>query len=79
MKTVNKKDIRATVESALTQVVTGSLEIEKPSKKTSKLIHKTSKKISKELKSELKKQLKKMIKAGKPVAPKADRKNHTAA
>lgn len=77
MKTVNKKDIRVSVQNALTQLV-GSLEIEKPSKKTSKLIEKTSKKISKELRSELKKQMKKMVKAGKPVVVKAEKKNEVA-
>ena len=64
MKTLNKKEIRLSVQEALTQVV-GNFQIEKPSKKTTKLIERASKKLSKELKDELKKQTKKMEKAGK--------------
>ena len=63
MKTVKKKELQQSVQSALAQVV-DSLEISKPSKKTTRLIEKASKKISKELKDELRKQMKKMVKAG---------------
>ena len=63
MKTVKKKELQQSVQTALSQVV-DSLEIAKPSKKTTRFIEKASKKISKELKDELKKQLKKMVKAG---------------
>lgn len=66
MKTVTKKEIRLSVQNALTGIM-GSLEIEKPSRKTSKLIEKTSKKISRELETQLKKQLRKMEKAGKAI------------
>jgi hypothetical protein len=65
MKKLTKKEIRATVNESLTNVVT-SLEIPKPSRKTKKLIAKVSKKFSQELKGELKKQFKKMEKVSKP-------------
>jgi hypothetical protein len=66
MKKLSKKEIRATVNQSLMNVVS-SLEISDPSKKTKKLIDKVSKKFSAELKGELKKHFKKMEKATKPV------------
>lgn len=64
MKKISRKEIRATVNQSLLNVVT-DLEISDPSKKTKKLINKVSKKFSTELKGELKKHFKKMSKATK--------------
>jgi len=64
MKIVSKREIRATVNESLLNIVS-NLEIATPSKKTKKLIQKVSKKFSGELKGELKKHFKKMAKVTK--------------
>jgi hypothetical protein len=64
MEKISKKDIRATVNETLFNVVS-NYQIADPSKKTKKLIEKVSKKFSGELKHELKKHFKKMEKATK--------------
>lgn len=70
MKKLSRKELRATVNQSLMNVVS-SLEISDPSQRTKKLINKVSKKFSDELKGELKKHFKKMSKASKPVNGKA--------
>ena len=64
MKIVSKKEVKATVDQSLANIIS-QLEITSPSKKTSKLIEKMSKKLSGELKDELRKQFKKESKASK--------------
>jgi len=69
-KKISKKDIRQTVEGAVSQALT-ALEITVPSKRTKKAIEKATKKLSSEVKRELKKKDKAKTKA--PVA--SDKKN----
>jgi hypothetical protein len=64
-KKISKKDIRQTVEGAVSQALT-ALEITVPSKRTKKAIEKATKKLSSEVKRELKKKNKAETKA--PVA-----------
>jgi hypothetical protein len=64
MKKISKKEIKNTVEGAMTQALS-EFEISAPSKKTKKAITKATKKVSDEVKRELKKQKKKALKATK--------------
>jgi hypothetical protein len=64
-KKISKKDIRQTVEGAVSQALT-ALQITVPSKRTKKAIEKATKKLSSEVKRELKKKDKAQLKA--PVA-----------
>jgi len=72
-KKISKKDIRQTVEGAVSQALS-ALEITVPSKRTRKAIEKATRKLSSEVKRELKKKSKAAEpKAKAPVA--SDKKN----
>jgi DNA-binding protein Fis len=64
MKKLQKKEIRATVESAMTQALS-TLQIQEPSKKTKKVLHKVSKTVLSEVKRVLDKRSKKENRAPK--------------
>jgi hypothetical protein len=68
-KKISKKDIRQTVEGAVSQALT-AFEITVPSARTKKAIEKATKKLS----SEVKRELKKKNKAAKTKAPVASEK-----
>ncbi len=58
MKTMNKKEIKSSVDKALASMLE-DLKISQPSKKTVKAVSKASKAIKKELKASVKKQARK--------------------
>jgi hypothetical protein len=64
MKKAKKKEIRATVETAVTQALS-TLQIQEPSKKTQKVLHKVSKTVLSEVKRVLNKRSKKEDRAAK--------------
>jgi hypothetical protein len=66
MEKINKKELRANTESALTDILTKH-KISAPSKRTKKVIAKVSRRFSSQLKEEIKNHLKKNVKAYKKV------------